>query len=93
LPIGSESLASSAALTLSCSPSTTCGSAALPKGRIGVLDGSIDLTLQDGLKVSVFGRNITDRVYLRQLTPSANTIATNFGTPATYGISLSYNFK
>ncbi|MCW3834460.1 TonB-dependent receptor [Sphingomonas canadensis] len=64
----------------------------LSQGPVFLLDGSIDLDLSSGMKVSVYGRNLTDRVYYRSLGYSTSTISASYDDPITYGIKLSYAF-
>jgi iron complex outermembrane receptor protein len=57
------------------------------------LDGSIALTLNKSLKVSVFGRNLTNSGYAiakAQSVLSLDSVA--FSVPRTYGVSLGYTF-
>ena len=65
----------------------------LSQGPVFLLDGSIELAARNGLKATIFGRNLTDRVYYRALGYSTSTITANYDDPITYGIKLSYAFK
>jgi iron complex outermembrane receptor protein len=65
----------------------------LSQGPVFLLDASVELALQNGLKASIFGRNLTDRVYYRSLGYSTSTISASYDDPITYGIKLSYAFK
>jgi iron complex outermembrane receptor protein len=58
-----------------------------------LLDGSVNLALGDGLSLSVFGRNILDRRYFSAMGFSTSDISVMYGTPATYGVRLSYAFN
>lgn len=57
------------------------------------VDAAAALTLSENLKVSVFGRNLTDRVYKiyeSQLALSLN--GAKYATPRTFGVSLNYSY-
>jgi iron complex outermembrane receptor protein len=57
------------------------------------LDAAATITWNDDLKVSVFGRNITDEKYF--ISKSQNSLsleAGRFATPATWGVSVGYAF-
>lgn len=57
------------------------------------VDAAAALTLSDNLKVSVFGRNLTDRtykVYESQLAFSLD--GARYATPRTYGVSLNFSY-
>ncbi len=51
----------------------------------------IDLTEQ-GVRVELYGRNITNRFYLTNATRVSDFVERFTGMPATYGITLRYNF-
>lgn len=65
----------------------------LSQGPVFLLDGSIELAVRNSLKATIFGRNLTDRIYYRALGYSISTITANYDDPITYGIKLSYAFK
>ena len=54
-------------------------------------DGSIGYSL-DHVKVTVFGRNLTDKVYSTYQGSNAVGNFITFASPRTYGISLGYSF-
>jgi len=57
------------------------------------LDATAALTIDEKLKLSVFGRNLTDKEYYSSLGASAFSLkAGKYGAPRTYGISLGYTF-
>jgi iron complex outermembrane receptor protein len=65
----------------------------LSQKGVFLLDGSVELDLRNGVKLAVFGRNITDTRYFTSQAFSTFHISTLYGAPATYGISASYAFK
>jgi iron complex outermembrane receptor protein len=92
VPVGAN------ALTFTLSPSYSSRvyfdfASQLSQGPMFLLDGSVNLKLKDGVAVSVYGRNILDRRYYSTLGFSTSDISVLYGTPATYGIKLSYAFK
>ena len=59
----------------------------------GLLDASVSYTREsDGLKVTVFGRNITDEEYHDFALDNALTTGTWGGAPSTYGVKAAYSF-
>lgn len=91
VPVGENSL------TFTLSPSYNSRvyydfSNQLSQGPVFLLDGSIDFALQDGLKISVFGQNITDRSYYITKRFSTFDTSVTYAKPATYGMKLSYEF-
>jgi len=57
------------------------------------LDGAVTLTLDERMKVSVFGRNLTDKTYRLGASQNALSLDTAiFAQPRTYGVSLGYSF-
>ena len=57
------------------------------------LDAAATITWNDDLKVSIFGRNITDETYF--ISKSQNSLsleAGRFATPAVWGVSVGYAF-
>lgn len=57
------------------------------------LDGAVTLTLDERMKVSLFGRNLTDKIY--RIGGSQNVLSldtASFAQPRTYGVSLGYSF-
>ena len=57
------------------------------------LDAAATLTLSDSLKVSVFGRNLTDEEYLTGASQNALSLENaSYAKPMTYGVSLNYSF-
>ena len=59
----------------------------------GLLDASVSYTREsDGLKVTVFGRNITDEEYHDFALDNALTRLTWGGAPSTYGVKAAYSF-
>ena len=59
----------------------------------GLLDASVSYTREsDGLKVTVFGRNITDEEYHDFALDNGLTTGTWGGAPSTYGVKAAYSF-
>jgi iron complex outermembrane receptor protein len=57
------------------------------------VDASATLTLNRNLKVGVFGRNLTDRVYKVYESQLAFSLdGARYATPRTYGVSLGYTY-
>jgi iron complex outermembrane receptor protein len=59
----------------------------------GLLNGRFGFRTQEGLSVSIWGRNILNKDYYEQLLPGAGNAghyAAVLGDPATYGITLKY---
>ncbi|MBL4800494.1 MAG: TonB-dependent receptor [Emcibacter sp.] len=57
------------------------------------LDGAITLTLDDQLKISIFGRNLTNSNYKLGTAQNAFSLETaSFAKPMTYGMSIGYSF-
>ena len=60
----------------------------------GLLDASVSYTFaQSGLKLTVFGKNITDEDYHDFALDNALTSLTWGGVPDTYGLRLTYSFE
>jgi iron complex outermembrane recepter protein len=57
-----------------------------------LVDANTTVTFNDHLSMSVFGRNLTDKVYFASYSQNALTTAATFGMPRTYGVSLEYSF-
>ncbi|QIB65511.1 TonB-dependent receptor [Kineobactrum salinum] len=66
-------------------------SARLNQGAVFLLDASIAMNLANGMKVTVFGRNITDRKYYTQKGYSTLNISSNFAKPMTYGVEFAWD--
>ena len=63
------------------------------KDAYGLLDASISYTFaQSGLKLTVFGKNITDEDYHDFALDNVLTSLTWGGVPDTYGLRLTYSF-
>ncbi len=62
------------------------------QGPVFLLDGSVALTVREGIKISVFGRNLTDKIYYNSRGASATGTTATYTTPRTYGVSLAYAF-
>lgn len=91
---------------ISVSTATPCSSAAVVAARqtandlarlkdYSLINGRIALTLESGVELSVFGRNLTDEKYYTYTFDGFNTLGftTQYqGTPRTYGVALRYNF-
>lgn len=59
----------------------------------GLVDASVSYTREsDGLKVTVFGRNITDEEYHDFALDNGLTTGTWGGAPSTYGVKAAYSF-
>jgi len=57
------------------------------------LDAAATLTLDERMKVSVFGRNLTDSKHMISMSQNALSLrAGRYATPLTYGVSLGYSF-
>lgn len=57
------------------------------------LDGAVTLTLDDRMKVSVFGRNLTDKIYRIGAGQNALSLDTaGYAQPRTFGVSFGYSF-
>lgn len=66
---------------------------ALSQAPYATLDATATLTLNDNLKVSVFGRNIFDTKFaIRKTQNSLSLNAVVFAAPASYGVSFGYSF-
>lgn len=62
-------------------------------GAYGILDLRAGLRSEDGQwRVEAWGRNVTDRFYLTSVTHVVDTVARITGMPATYGLTLSYEY-
>jgi iron complex outermembrane receptor protein len=57
-----------------------------------LLDATATLTLSEHLTWSLFGRNLTDKVYYTSLNQSALAIASTYGMARSYGVSIGYSF-
>ena len=58
-----------------------------------MLNGRFGFRTQEGLSVSIWGRNLLNKNYYEQLLPGAGNAghyAGVLGDPATYGITLKY---
>lgn len=65
----------------------------LSQPSYATLDANATLTFGDNLKVSIFGRNLTDsdhKIYASQLAMSLE--GAKFAEPRTYGVSVGYSF-
>ena len=57
------------------------------------LDGAVTLTLDEKMKLSIFGRNLTDRIYRTAAAQNALSLDSSaFAQPRTIGVSLGYSF-
>ncbi|HEX7784482.1 MAG TPA: TonB-dependent receptor [Sphingobium sp.] len=56
------------------------------------LDAAVTFTSHGNMTISVFGRNLTDKIYYTQQGINALGTNGNFGMPRTYGVSLGYSF-
>ncbi len=69
------------------------GTKAIITDSYGLLDASVSYTFaQSGLKLTVFGKNITDEDYHDFALDNALTSLTWGGVPDTYGLRLTYSF-
>jgi iron complex outermembrane receptor protein len=69
------------------------GTAAIATESYGLLDASVSYTRDsDGLKLTLFGKNITDEEYHDFALDNALTRLTWGGTPSTYGVKAAYSF-
>ena len=69
------------------------GSATIETESYGLLDASVSYTRDsDGLKLTLFGKNITDEEYHDFALDNALTRLTWGGTPSTYGVKAAYSF-
>jgi iron complex outermembrane receptor protein len=57
----------------------------------GILNGRITYTLNDW-SFTVYGRNITDKLYRTKTVPVGDGAFSGFGDPATYGVTVGYKF-
>jgi iron complex outermembrane recepter protein len=57
-----------------------------------LLDASATLTLDGHLTLSLFGRNLTDKIYYTNLSQSALMTGAAYGMARTYGVSIGYDF-
>eukprot|EP00456_Euglypha_rotunda_P048125 TRINITY_DN38557_c1_g1_i1.p2 TRINITY_DN38557_c1_g1~~TRINITY_DN38557_c1_g1_i1.p2 ORF type:complete len:123 (+),score=24.06 TRINITY_DN38557_c1_g1_i1:224-592(+) len=57
-----------------------------------LVDAKTTLAFNDHLSISLFGRNLTDKVYYTAATQSSLTTAVTYGLPRMYGVSFEYNF-
>ncbi len=70
------------------------GTKAIITDSYGLLDASVSYTFaQSGLKLTVFGKNITDEDYHDFALDNALTSLTWGGVPDTYGLRLTYSFE
>ena len=57
-----------------------------------LLDAKTTLAFNDHLSMSLFGRNLTDKIYYTGATQSTLATAVTYGLPRMYGVSFEYNF-
>ncbi|HEY0940336.1 MAG TPA: TonB-dependent receptor [Steroidobacter sp.] len=57
-----------------------------------LLDANATVSFNEHLAVSLFGRNLTDKVYFTTYSQNALSTAATFGMPRTYGVSIDYTF-
>lgn len=57
----------------------------------GILNGRITYTLNNW-SFTLFGRNITDKLYRTKTVPVGDGAFSGFGDPATYGVTVGYKF-
>lgn len=58
-----------------------------------LVDANATVTFHERLAVSIFGRNLTDKIYYTGLSESALSLMTGvYGMPRTYGVSVGYSF-
>ena len=59
----------------------------------GLLDLRAGVESKDShWKVTVWGRNVTDKFYINNISHIVDTVARNTGMPATYGVTLGYRY-
>ena len=69
------------------------GTASIITDSYGLVDASVSYTREsDGLKLTLFGKNITDEEYHDFALDNALTRLTWGGTPSTYGVKAAYSF-
>lgn len=69
------------------------GTEAIMTDSYGLLDASVSFTrASDGLKLTLFGKNITDEEYHDFALDNSLTRLTWGGTPSTYGVKAAYSF-
>jgi iron complex outermembrane receptor protein len=65
----------------------------LSQAPYATLDGNVSLSLNDHLKVSVFGHNITDTSYYKGMSQNALAFEiVQYAPPASYGVALAFSF-
>jgi len=57
-----------------------------------LLDASATLTLDEHTTLSVFGHNLTDKIYYTNMSQNALMIGAAYGMARTYGVSIGYSF-
>jgi iron complex outermembrane receptor protein len=58
----------------------------------GILNGRLTYAVSDDLSVSLWGKNMTDEIYLNDSVMAATNQRINYAHPRTWGADISYRF-